>query len=378
MVVGMSPCQGVLCALVTALTMSGSAVIADEGGHTSGEAGRLETLALEARLALNSGDLAYSVTREQHGKLRHKRIYQVRFDGDKIRNDVQMALPRTFPGGASSGDPADLYKFVFTATECIFQTEVLNDGQRITPILARLGTPEGERTLESQVVYRVDPRKIGIVVEDIASLHDNPLDEILTSADRMNITLTTVELEGRFVQRVDYERQSGQHVSILIDPSQGHSVVRASIKDSTDEPPNHEERISCVVEEFQPGIWYPRMVDYEDVRSGKVGDRAILRVDQATFNERIDPAIFTLAGMNIPVGVHVQEEPPWEGRRMRIWDGKELVSPSPLADVPSGPSGPPVGQGPSHRRVWFALSTLLAVVALALVAFWRRLRVVQR
>jgi hypothetical protein len=84
-------------------------------------------------------------------------------------------------------------------------------------------------------------------------------------------------------------------------------VERAGVEDSK----SHEK------------VWFPKRLEYSRHFEGQTLMREKMEVLEASFNDTVDPDLFTLKGLDLPVGTHVQVTPR-RGTSLH-WDGSRLV-----------------------------------------------------
>ncbi len=85
-----------------------------------------------------------------------------------------------------------------------------------------------------------------------------------------------------------------------------------------------EYRLDIVWKQWD-GTWFPERLEQMSINpAGEESKRMVVSVEFAEFNIDIDPQVFTLSGLEMPIGQLIDnwlEEPPRAGR----WDGERIV-----------------------------------------------------
>jgi hypothetical protein len=197
--------------------------------------------------------------------------------------------------------------------------------------MSDVSTEEGRRSARGQAVYRVDPRRIGIIPGPMASLHSMALEDLLVHPDRRESSVEEGREGGAPVWRVKYVRRDGGVVTLRIDAGRGYSVIDSSVEAVGPSGNTITDRIVSELEQYGPdGIWLPSTTTYTRQIGDRTVETAVYGVNRAEFNTPVDPKTFTLAGMDIPPGTMVRETPPTT-RGTRYWDGNELKTRDSLA-----------------------------------------------
>ncbi len=216
---------------------------------------------------------------------------------------------------------------------------------------------------------KLDLRWLGIYIVRSGALHAAVPTAILSNPARTETTVETVVLDGVECQLVRITMKKGQKVAYWISPSEQYAVKRAEIA-STAGGRFWESRIEATGQVHQPsGIWFPTRCKYRQQIDGQLESEEVVDVRVISLNEKIPDETFTLAGMNLPVGLPVTDSRGVGDPLTMKWDGTQLV---PRPDALPGSrelERAEVAQSTQRRAVWFGFSVLFAVVAALLV--WR-------
>jgi hypothetical protein len=122
------------------------------------------------------------------------------------------------------------------------------------------------------------------------------------------------------------------------------------------------------------GTWYTRSYRYRQESNGVVEFDERLVIHHAEIDRPIDPKVFTLAGLDIPVGEAYRDV---TSDRLRYWDGSKVVRESPIKPVGQANVPVPIAAAPepvesvSSRVRWWAVGAAV-LFAGAAVLFLRR------
>jgi hypothetical protein len=283
----------------------------------------LEKRALSGRAVIQRGRVDFDVDRTLRG-VATRGSYIVVFDGSKTRTDMVRSMLHNLSDGRSI-DSVNTFKFVFTDADELYYFDFAPD--ELTKLAAYkrdVLTEAGRRSAKGDAVYRIDPRRLGIVPGSVGALHSYSVEDILGRPDRRNASVRMTEEKSASSWRIEYERSDGTAVMLLIDPAKGDSLVEASFKCSTREGELSVERVVNEMTQYgSEQIWFPQTVTFSHSIGDREAEGATYTVRRAEFNIDIDPSTFTLAGMNIPPGTMVEEIPQTDAG-IRYWDGTEL------------------------------------------------------
>ncbi len=332
----------------------------------------VESRALAERRKILRGEVVFRLEETARGQQKPTTTFHVFFDGDSIRCDVMQTLLNQWPGGRATHSK-DLHKYVFTPKTTLWHANTVSpDGKGVAAYkMARNKTgPNGKPFGGNYLPYRLDPRLVGLAPCAPTLVYIVDMEYLLMRPDREDTSIAADVLDGVDTWRIEYRRKNGEPVKFWIAPSKGYSLLRASEVEPYGDS-KIEDSIQCEVEQFgAQQIWYPSRVYYERKLDGEKVMSSTLTTTHAEFNQPIDAALFTMAGMDIPAGTMVVEQPrnPDGGRE---WNGKELVLMGRKSPTYTGP--------PSSRPwMWWIVSINLLVVSVLLMMFWARSRLRRR
>lgn len=274
----------------------------------------LELAAIESREAIESGHVVFSVVSDQNGDLWHDRV-ETWFDGDEIRTDhTYDDVGRTPPRDPQPiGSPVCVYRSV--SDYAVFHPSDLD-------YVARFG--DADQMPEPHAMHLVDPRNYGMSTIPLTAW---PLivDSTRRSVGRQignTVEEATEEIEGVSHQRIRIQVRTNPEVfcTLWLCPNLDGLPTRIVVSGRT------EERLETEWAQWGE-VWFPKRLELVRVgRDGEVYSRTVTLIEAAEFNLDIDREIFTLAGLEMPVG-QVVETRFADGTRSGVWDGEQVVYP---------------------------------------------------
>jgi hypothetical protein len=339
----------------------------------------VEEKAVAARRAIVSGQLRIKAERWDVQPQRRK-VYDeeltVFFDREKVRLERQQFLPAL---GKGADGTAEKTVYVVADKEVMFYSNVL---ATLDPrIAAKAGldkTAVKELLAQARPVFAVkgrrdqmhahdprvfDPRTIGMIPMGLNVLHAAAIDLVLTRPDRKGTSTREESIGGEPVQRVEYERKDGCWLRAWISPAKNYSVVRMEIA-ARRKDGEWVTSIECRPKAHNNGaVWFPESVTARKHRNGELMSEEVVAIRSAAFNQPVDPALFTVGGLGMPLGHPIQD---LSNDLTGTWDGERVV---PLRTPPP----PPADLKPRMRMRWLMLSlTSAAAAALVLWVLRRR------
>ncbi len=119
----------------------------------------------------------------------------------------------------------------------------------------------------------------------------------------LDCTVTNETIDKDECLLLEYNLSNERVWKIWVVPSKGHCIKKMQ---SMSKGLLYSEFITTL-KEYPPGIWWLDSVKSRDSLGGRLNYEENVFVDSLTFNEPIDPNIFTLAGTNIPHGTRVHD-----------------------------------------------------------------------
>lgn len=202
----------------------------------------------------------------------------------------------------------------------------------------------------------LDPRKLGIVCSDSFNLCMQPLDNYVTNAMRESTEETDVQLEGKPCRLITISTPNAVVRKMWFSKDEGGSLVKITVEKDANYRMAMEVAVS---QDPATSIWFPKQVKFERIEAGTLRTGEEVRVNAVTFNQPIADRVFTIAGMNVPVGWPVYDQIDGTGEQL-AWDGERVVAVQ--ATVKQSKRG-------GYRRYYLVASLGLAVVAGILL--WR-------
>lgn len=215
----------------------------------------------------------------------------------------------------------------------------------------------------------IDPQKFGVVLASPFT-HDNLGDVLASPAIKFDGLSETTRNGERAIALTGTRVKGGSIRRVTILPDKGYSVVSIRAGPKPGSKDNWEYSVeSEPAQDPMSGAWYTRSFRYRRESRGVMECETRLTIDHAEVNRPIDPKVFTLAGLDIPIGQAYREQ---TDTRLRYWDGSKVVAESPIkpvgqlnVPVPAAPQ--PVGAVPSGVRWWAVAAAVLFAGAAVLL-----------
>jgi hypothetical protein len=246
--------------------------------------------------------------------------------------------------------------------------------------LIRPDNPLARSLFESGPAF--DPRLLGCTTSDYMNM-PRPLAAKSPALEYNSPKLTpptveaaTVDGEAAWVLK-NMVIRNGVDNRVYFFPAKGNSIGLIEYSGKSDEYAFYGRYRSELEQDPGTGIWFPKKLVGEAFRNGAVKYRDVVTVHLREFNQPIDPAVFTLAGMNIREGAEVydpslnrtgKDRPRLQYRGGQIVPYKEDASARPLLEVyPPRPVDPSVV--PGRHRWWYVSAAALFGLAAAMLLY---------
>lgn len=290
-------------------------------------------------------------------------------DPDHLRVDVEAPGTPERPGSReftcrnceakgtivrSDGIPHSAAPLQFNSIAEAPATADADDAGRTPASLNNLGLP--------------DPRLLGLQTTMSGNLCHFGFESLVGRRDRENATVTPAMWEGRPCSLIAFDllaRTGRVGVKFWVVPEWGPSIARIETTEG-----RLADSVSMTYEQdADSGIWYPKDCTYERKKDGVLSDREIVNVDLISLNQEIDPDVFRLRGLGVPVGTPVSGLPEMRSGNSYVWTGSEIEevkeeSPGALDRLPPAKEG--VGRLLKVNAILFGL--------IAAFCLWRYLR----
>lgn len=217
------------------------------------------------------------------------------------------------------------------------------------------------------MIFRVE--MLGLIPMPSGLLHRTPLESFYDVAERTECTIEPERLDEIDTLKSSYIRADGQRVTFWIASELGHSVLQMEFSSVSKKGKRRLQRVHSKLAQHGD-VWFPSECEYTCYSDDELIAHELWLVKNATFNSPIDPAVFTLAGLDLPQGTYVVGDSGQEGKlALGVWDGEKLTDPPAVPTVLSRP--PPAAEN-RDRLLWIA--TLNAIAGLALIGWYFRPR----
>jgi hypothetical protein len=275
----------------------------------------VETSAIEYRKQIHSGELQIDFEYSQSGNVTSATgSYLIWFDGNRSRVDQTVHRPsENFRYGDQRVITGEAVYYHNTATRQVDDTPL---GMAI---YHKRGAPELYTTKSHEAF---DPRALGMAPTNMFTLHAFSMDSYITRADRTHLSANDTTHKTMAASEVAIGLANGDTLRAVIVPSWGNSVVELEYLGSHPQGP-YIDRLSVTVGRFND-IWFPEVLEYEREFQGRIIETEKSVVKVMSLNQPVDDTFFSLAGMNLPVGIGVLDHPP-DPKGSRYWNGHTLV-----------------------------------------------------
>ena len=337
-------------------------------------ASELELQSLNERTKIRSGVVEIEATKQPASKPNPK--YSLTFDGPLLRSVVEMSLAHGLPDGSLRNEMNKHY-FVFTQDHQLYYTNFSPDGKSSVAASKRdLRDPAYMAFSNAYLSYKIDPRKLGVVYQNICSFDGISNEDILAYPNWQDSRVEREIVDGETLWRIRHVGPAGLRTSLLIAPDRGYSVLETSVQ--SDIPPKKPmiDKVVSEVQQYGPeGIWFPKTSVYTRQLDDEVVMTETYEVVRAEFNIPVAAETFTLAGMDIPAGTMVAENP--RRNPTRFWDGEKLVIQAELPGV-RPQAMQPLAEVSETGTNWWLLGLANGLVLLSITLFAVRRHILRR
>ncbi len=270
-----------------------------------------ERTAIDSRKAIMSSHVVYTVNTTSNGEPRRDHV-EAWCDGVQMRADHSYDNVLVF-GVESPTEPRKIGNpmriFCSESQYAVFHPDDLD-------VLVRVG--RADEIPEPHVMHLVDPRYFGLsafrplIADEYQKYVNRPIGETIEETTEM---LDDV-LHHRIQVRVRYEPEVTYTMWLCPE--------RDSLPTQIVQRGTYEDRLEVVWKEWD-GVWFPERLERMRLNSAREEEsRMVVSFESAEFNIDIDSQVFTLAGLEMPIGHPIDdwmERPP----RYRQWDGERVV-----------------------------------------------------
>lgn len=284
------------------------------------EARRLEEQILAQRNGLARGQVTLESTLIDKGTtIKTRRV--VSFDGKKIRGDVIKL------DGQKSADRDDAAREIncFGEKDFIFYNDESPDGGRAMGInvtdLKFFRNEDNRHSIS-------DPRLLGLAPADVALHVYYKLNSLIVGSGKEPRKVEAAEHRGLKCWLISrpFAGPGKAELRLWIAPEKGMSVVRAEFRVPLASGKELVDSVESEVVKLEgSATWYPKSCHYRRTEGGEVTREQHVAVTSAKFNAPVDATVFTLAGMEVPVGKRILTFPDPSNSR-KVWDGHRVTT----------------------------------------------------
>lgn len=320
----------------------------EQGALTAKQLEELELKAIESRRAIASGevhvDLKMNVFSQDPSYVSHKNSYTIYFDGDKWRSDHEITTPDT------------------VAQSSVIYTDNLLVRADSSESYTQVFGPTSKPAKNDQIP---NVKNLGYVAWPFDSIGDRGIDQHLLRADSDNLEVRRMSEGGVEIVKVKYDiegRAGKATTEYWLDPAKNYQPVYISVVGGEGEN-RHENSLTVTLNKYGE-VWFPQEVVFRAQKGDAVLVEEVATVRKAQFGKPIDPKIFTLSGLNLPVGKIVSND-----GKLMFWTGSELVAKTNDQETYQGSSLTSIG-----GRVWLLLINGIVCAAIAVILIVRKTR----
>ena len=180
----------------------------------------------------------------------------------------------------------------------------------------------GPMTRPAATLETIDPRLLGFVPRNVATMKQSGLEECVLRKDRSLLSAKRIQHEGETFIEVSYEIGKGAQSlfgAYRLAVDKGYQPVYVATWSGEGAQKTFHWSESTLKYHENNDLWFPSRVVYRS----KIGDRLVTEevatVELAEINKKIDEQVFTLAGLGLKPGRLVDRD----GKRM-WWTGGGL------------------------------------------------------
>lgn len=284
-------------------------------------------------------------------------VREIWFDGGAWRCDTDRNGPA--PGGP-------LWRHcIANGKEFFWDYDAPPPGGYVAPRLMDTAAPGHKHFMPP-----LDVRMLGFSTNDSwNTAHDTNLNVVIGREDRQSATRNEVVVNERRLVEVAYERRNGVRFVIQLDPQRDYCPVLIHLTAGDDD--NLRESIArCELRLHEPSqFWFPSLHESERRLNGETVEQHRCEIEVLSLNEPIDPQVFSMAAMELPVGnpvlvAHASPDAPIEEM---VWNGTELVPSAHFVSAPLQAEG-----GGNAKFLGLAVLLALAGASFAWLSFRSR------
>lgn len=314
------------------------------------EANEIGKKIVASRRNITSGHIQVTGSSNKDGKGHTKSFYwEFWFSGDKLRQDsTQYDLGPMFEG-----------KYVPSRNvKCL---NCPNSGFAIYGVDAKqvsfnvVKIEDWPKSKGKNNTIILDPRKIGFVSTGVYFLDEFDFD-IFTNLNKLkNFSMSSTVYQGFNCTKFEWDEQSGAHVTYIISPRHSYNPLLISylIKE--------KDKIAGTTlevefpEKISGSAWFPTKLRTITKNNNEVLRDEIFEIISDNLNQKIDPTIFTVNGLNLKYSHVIIDKSKENGKEIFLSvsdDGiREFTPSSETSKTAINDSGPALG----GRKLWLVI-----------------------
>ena len=358
------PAPGIVAAVVEP-----SVQIAKER-HVVEQRRRIKTVQMDLRCSFAVREQSSNRLLDLDSRLCRYANSKILFDGDRRRNDETANGNRVVgPDGSrmvpKNGDGAISQRFVLTPTEYIWRDATEYVGQPQNPVST------GPRDRAQLVEFRFfNVEMLGLIPMPFGLLYRAKVGSFHEVAERSDCQMDEELLDGMITRKSSFLRADGKRVTFWFAPELDDNVIQTEFSMEMRDGRVRKQRVHSKLQKYSAEILFPEECEYSCWHGDELIDHERWVVKEAVFNGPIDPVVFTLAGLDVPVGTFVATVS--DSPTVKTWDGEKLTQPVFLPEPKN------VAELPAPRQrnlLWLAIANIAGGLFLTGLYFWKRRRV---
>lgn len=327
------------------------------GAHDYATAANLEREAIQYREQIIQSAISIDMSYQLHSTVSQSLDSELQIWMTSENHRMDWTRPCT--NVTQEGSGVCRYSRIWTPSEFISATFVPDETTHGKSLV--IEPPKTDTPGSGQEEPFVDPRVVGMCPVSVMNTSHYHLESFLDRPDATAVSQSEETVDGIPCVRIDRELNDGTSTRTWIATERGPSVVKMEWEFPGSNDSTSISRIDVSLEQFgKDRFWYPASIKFVQKDNQQVVQSEDANLTVASINEPLSSSIFTVGGLDIPVGKKVLDlRKPSE---YLVWDGNEVL---PASEV--------------DQFDYFASTSILLVVAIGLallsaVAAWKLLR----
>jgi len=343
----------ILCVLIATCAQQLFGAMASAEPITVEQLTKVEKAAIESRKSIKSGHFVVSVKYKKFAADPRYKNYELRYEIFKKARKSRADITYNMVNNSSK------HSIIFT-DDIFIRAPLTGNG----PVQYFGPTRRPKSTIEVP-----DPRRLGLISWNFASINQFGFEEYLLNPQRSNISIEVTEQDGEPVWKVECQFDEGDEpvsAEYWLAIEKGYQPVYVASKSGEEEDEYFYSARSELVYHKDEDVWFPSEVTTIIKHAGIISSEEVATVEIAKLNTKIDDKKFGLSDLGLAVGrlvVNDSKNMWWTGKRLRPkYVGEEQYQGDEL----------PTAVADSGRRSLLLLANAVILAFLAIAALWKR------